>query len=153
MSEAAKIIELIALTDRLKLEAQIHAQEARAANATIADIYQCVTGSTGEPGNWNGAEPVRQRIAELEAENAALRADAAKPLTDIVLQSLADLKDEAAAHMWPEDLERFTKSEATAKACSVRLGRPKAPQHTVQLYTAEQVRAAIDAARAGKEQK
>ena len=59
--------------DALKLEAQIHAGEARAANSTIYEIYQVLSGSTGEPGNWNGAEPARQyvtaaqeRIAELE---------------------------------------------------------------------------------------
>lgn len=54
-----------ALIERLKNEAQIHAQEARTANATIAEIYQIVTGKTGEPGNWNGAEPVRKCIEEL----------------------------------------------------------------------------------------
>lgn len=53
------------LIERLKMEAQIHAQEARTANATIAEIYQIVTGKTGEPGNWHGAEPVRKYIEEL----------------------------------------------------------------------------------------
>lgn len=62
----ARVAELEALSERLKMEAQIHAQEARTANATIAEIYQCVTGKTGEPGNWNGAEPVRARLVELE---------------------------------------------------------------------------------------
>lgn len=56
-----------ALCDRLKLEAQSHAQEARTANATIAEIYQLCTGATGEPGNWNGAEPVRALAARLAA--------------------------------------------------------------------------------------
>lgn len=55
------------LCGRMKLEAQIHAQEARTSSATIAEIYQCVTGSTGEPGNWNGANPVRERIETLIA--------------------------------------------------------------------------------------
>lgn len=55
------------LVERLRQEARIHAQEALAANATIAEIYQICTGSTGEPGNWNGAEPVRQ-LAEQRAE-------------------------------------------------------------------------------------
>jgi len=59
--------QLADLVARLKLEAQGHAQEARTANATIAEIYQVCTGSTGEPGNWNGAEPVRQ-LAEERAE-------------------------------------------------------------------------------------
>jgi len=40
-----------ALIERLKLEAQSHAQEARTANATIAEIYQLCTEATGELGN------------------------------------------------------------------------------------------------------
>jgi hypothetical protein len=59
------------LVERLKLEAQMHAQEARTANATIAEIYQIVTGKSGEPGNWHGAEPVRKCIEELRAAIAA----------------------------------------------------------------------------------
>lgn len=43
-------------------------QEACAANATIAEIYQICSGGKGEPGNWNGAEPVRRKLAELNAE-------------------------------------------------------------------------------------
>jgi hypothetical protein len=62
----------IDLIETLRREAQIHAQEARTANATIAEIYQVVTGKTGEPGNWNGALPVRKAIdnllSQLEAE-------------------------------------------------------------------------------------
>lgn len=69
----AEIERLRALADRLTLEAQVHAQEARTANSTIYEIYQVLSGSTGEPGTWNGAEPARkfvsaaqERIAELE---------------------------------------------------------------------------------------
>ncbi len=60
--------------DACLLEAQSHAQEARAANATIAEIYQAFTASTGEPGNWNGAEPARKIMAKL----AAAERDAAR---------------------------------------------------------------------------
>jgi hypothetical protein len=49
-------------------QAQMWKQEARAANATIAEIYQLCSGGKGEPGNWNGAEPVRRKLAELNAE-------------------------------------------------------------------------------------
>lgn len=56
-----------ALSERLKLEAQGHAMEARTANSTIAECYQAVTGGKGEPGNWHGAEPVRQYVARAEA--------------------------------------------------------------------------------------
>ncbi|MGN6282132.1 hypothetical protein [Frateuria sp.] len=52
------------LIERLRMEAQIHAQEARTANATIAEIYQLCSGGKGEPGKWHGAEPVRALIAD-----------------------------------------------------------------------------------------
>lgn len=61
-----------ALSERLKLEAQGHAMEARTANSTIAEIYQVVTGSTGEPGNWHGAAPVRAAFEALRERVAVL---------------------------------------------------------------------------------
>lgn len=60
----------VAERDAIKLQAQCHAQEARTANSTIAEIYRLCTGKTGEPGNWNGAEPVRQLLAQLQAAEA-----------------------------------------------------------------------------------
>lgn len=63
--------------DHLKLQAETHAQEARTAKATIHEIYQLCTGATGEPGSWNGAEPVRQllkRAQRVEAGCERLRA-------------------------------------------------------------------------------
>lgn len=65
--------DMFALAERLKQEAQIHAQEARTANATIAEIYQLCTGATGEPGNWNGAEPVRALLAAKQEEVDRMR--------------------------------------------------------------------------------
>jgi hypothetical protein len=62
-----------ALAERLKLEAQSHAMEARTANSTINEIYQIVSGGKGEPGNWHGAEPVRAKLEALQRENAELR--------------------------------------------------------------------------------
>lgn len=76
------------LVERLRQEAQIHAQEARTANATIAEIYQLVTGATGEPGNWNGARPVRELLDRyrnaLQAAHNGLKwyRDAAPDLVD-----------------------------------------------------------------------
>ncbi|HEY8359486.1 MAG TPA: hypothetical protein VIL30_18705 [Ramlibacter sp.] len=60
-----------ALVERLKLEAQAHASEARTANSTIYEIYQVISGGKGEPGNWNGAEPVRAYVQAAEAKNRA----------------------------------------------------------------------------------
>lgn len=53
-------------------QAQIWKGEARCANHTIGQIYQLCTGSRGEPGNWNGAEPVRALVAERDALRAEL---------------------------------------------------------------------------------
>jgi hypothetical protein len=68
-----RINALQSLNARFAQESRIHAQEARTANSTIAEIYQCVTGSTGEPGNWHGADPVRKHITELEMVIQSLR--------------------------------------------------------------------------------
>jgi hypothetical protein len=54
------------LYERCKQQAQIWKQEARCANDTIAQIYQLVTGRKGEPGNWNGAEPVRALVQQRD---------------------------------------------------------------------------------------
>lgn len=77
---AAELAATKAALADCKLQAQCHAIEARGANQTIGEIYQIVTGSTGEPGNWNGAVPVKDkfdalnaRIAELEAALTNLR--------------------------------------------------------------------------------
>jgi len=71
----AEIERLEGLVARLRQEAEIHAGEARAHKASLHEAYQAVTGATGEPGNWNGAEPIRafvstarDRIAALEEE-------------------------------------------------------------------------------------
>lgn len=56
----------------LQRQAECWAMEARGANATIGEAYQAVTGATGEPGNWNGARPIKDALAEQLARIAAL---------------------------------------------------------------------------------
>jgi len=63
----AEIDRLKDLCANLRLQAQCHAGEARAANATIREIYQVVTGARGEPGTWNGANPVREAFDRIRA--------------------------------------------------------------------------------------
>lgn len=60
------------LCERLKQEAQIHAQEARTQKSTVHEIYQSLGINKGD---WNGAKPVvemfealRARVAELESD-------------------------------------------------------------------------------------
>jgi hypothetical protein len=62
-----------ALVDRLRLEAQMHSGEARAHRSTVHEAYQAVTGATGEPGNWHGAEPVREMAARVKVLEDGLR--------------------------------------------------------------------------------
>ena len=62
-----RIAELTGLVNRLRLEAQGHASEARTAKSTIYEIYQALSGSKGETGNWHGAEPARQYVASSQA--------------------------------------------------------------------------------------
>ena len=62
-----------ALIDKLKLEAKCHAQEARTQARIVKECYQAVTGGTGEPGDWHGAEPVQKALAEKDAEIVRLQ--------------------------------------------------------------------------------
>jgi hypothetical protein len=72
----AEHASLVAEREKLLQEARIHAQEARTQRATVHEIYQLCSGGKGEPGDWDGAEPVRALVAErdaLKAENRRMR--------------------------------------------------------------------------------
>ena len=64
----AQVAELEDQKEAVIQQAQIWKQEARTMQNTVAECYQAVTGSTGEPGDWNGAKPVREAISELKGE-------------------------------------------------------------------------------------
>ena len=68
----ARIVELEELVSRLRLEAQLQAGEAKAQRATVREAYQICTGASGEPGDWNGALPIRALAAERDALQAQL---------------------------------------------------------------------------------
>lgn len=61
-----------ALSDRLLMEAQCHAGEARAHKATVHEAYQIASGATGERGNWNGAGPIRELADRAESAETRL---------------------------------------------------------------------------------
>jgi hypothetical protein len=63
-------------------------------------------------------------------------------LSERVLQELADLKDDAAVHIHPRDLEKCASSECVVQVYSVRVGGPNG-EHTVPLFSTEQVAQAI----------
>jgi hypothetical protein len=77
-SAATEIKRQRNLVDRLRTEAQTHSGEARTANSSLHEAYQAASGSRGEPGNWNGANPIKDEIERLrtklaEAEELANR--------------------------------------------------------------------------------
>lgn len=64
--------ELLQQRDKAIQQSQIWKQEACAKTATVHEIYQIVSGSKGEPGDWNGAESVRAAFADLVGKRDAL---------------------------------------------------------------------------------
>lgn len=90
-AQAQEIERLKTLCSRLTREASGHAMEARTANASLAECYQAATGSTGEPGNWNGANPVRERITALTEERDRLR-EALSASKGYLMNALIDLE-------------------------------------------------------------
>ncbi|MBL3825114.1 MULTISPECIES: hypothetical protein [unclassified Marinobacter] len=64
----ADLDRALARADACQREAQIWKQEARTQSAIVAEIYQELTGKTGEPGDWNGARPLKQAILRKQAE-------------------------------------------------------------------------------------
>jgi hypothetical protein len=73
----AELNRLRDLNAKLVQEAQIHAGEARAANASLYECYQAVSGATGEKGNWHGSRPVVEELTRLRAQVAERDADLA----------------------------------------------------------------------------
>lgn len=81
------------------------------------------------------------RSVEVMRQAAALLADDAKPI-DMVLAALDELKDDAAVHIYPDDLEKCSRSECAVTVYSVRCGRMTG-EKTVPLFSREQVAEAL----------
>lgn len=64
-ASAQLVADLKKENDRLRLEAEGWAQEARTHRATVHEIYRIVSGGKGEPGDWHGAEPVRREFDRM----------------------------------------------------------------------------------------
>lgn len=82
------IEELQAENASLLQQAQIWKQEAMAQRATVHEAYRVCTGNTGEPGDWNGAEPIRKLAAErdaLQSENERLKAERDKAADNAIV--------------------------------------------------------------------
>lgn len=98
----------------LKLQAQSWSMEAKAQKATVCECYQAATGAKGEPGDWNGARPIREALAERDAEIAALKekvkrqAEALKPFAKLYaeIEAAAKLPDSTPMN---ENLDGYAK--------------------------------------------
>lgn len=60
------------VAERCETEAQQWKGEALAHKSSLHEAYQVLTGATGEPGNWNGAQPVREYVEAAEARISSL---------------------------------------------------------------------------------
>ena len=63
----AEVKRLKALAARLQQEAQIHAQESRTQASIVKECYRAATGGRGEPGDWHGAQPVKDALADARS--------------------------------------------------------------------------------------
>ena len=70
---ANKTAELQTKADHLQQQAEIWKQEARTQASIVKECYQAISGCTGEPGDWNGAKPVKDRILELQTWERLIR--------------------------------------------------------------------------------
>ena len=59
--------KLLWIVEQIKMQAQTWAGEAKCQTNTVQEIYRLVSGKTGEKGDWNGAKPVANLIAERDA--------------------------------------------------------------------------------------
>ena len=90
----AEIERLRAERDSIKQQAEAWKQEARAQAGIVNECYQDVTGKKGEPGDWNGANPVRECIEHLRAKNAELKALQEDSTNQVLAMHNAELRAE-----------------------------------------------------------
>lgn len=85
-AQAKRIAELEKVNARLLLEAQAWAGEAKTQRANVHDALQIASGATGEKGDWNGAQPIKNAIDDAR-EKAIREAAAVVANNDIVSTS------------------------------------------------------------------
>jgi hypothetical protein len=91
------------LVERLRDEAQMWKMEAMAHKSSLHEAYQACSGATGEPGNWNGAEPIKATIASLTDHIETLEREQAE--AEAVIRPFAGAADYWAAF---GDFQRIT---------------------------------------------
>jgi len=83
------------------LQAQIWASEAKTQKSIVHEVNQIVSGATGEKADWNGANPVREKIAKLESEVSRLQDIINTPENDNFISAIAK-EAEHQKIRWPE---------------------------------------------------
>jgi hypothetical protein len=135
---------LKALVETLKNEARAHAMEAGSANATINEINQFISGATGEPGNWHGAQPVKKYIAEIMplAKFGAMVLQAARDIDNSFLDVDGfDIETYAARANVVQEIT-VTAPCGESCACAGIVGQAGFP--TLCIRTTENIEATID---------
>lgn len=96
---------------------------------------------SGSPGSFDmlTMDQMRRLLASPPATKEAK--------ADDVLRALDDLGDDAAVHIWPDDLEKCSRSACAVEVYSVRYGSPDG--ETVPLFSREQVAQALRVAPEG----
>lgn len=84
---------------------------------------------------------IRALFLHLRAALAATQQGAPSQGADAVLAALDELGDDAAVHIWPDDLDKCSRTECTAVVYSVRMVSPDGK--TVPLFSRKQVAAAL----------
>lgn len=156
---AARMLAVLEAEVR-RLHAELIAAQAQEA-APRDTLHDCAAGDSdyaaGMLLGWNlctdGRDEEFRRIREdrlraaasasKEAQEAALAAQGSLN-ENAVLEYLDTLQDDAAAHIWPDDLERCRTSECTVEVASVRMSSPDGK--TVPLFSRDQVVDALIAA-------
>ncbi len=98
--------------EAVRLQASSWKGEAKTQQSIVHEIYQIVSEAKGEPADWNGAKPVRDRIAELEAENAELIG----ALQQIAMDAQGSSHCDPAQSVWAN---YHTATEALSRAASL----------------------------------
>ena len=100
---------------------------------------------------WSYLTGAIKELVKAERELVQLKSLAQADARDAVLAHLDGLLDDAAAHIYPSDLNKFQTGEHTATVASVRMGNRS--ERSVPLYSREQVVEAFDAAQAAAQSK
>lgn len=153
--DLAAALEIRAILEQIKEVATIYPPDdmptpfQSAWRSCCEEIFYRATGCQWHFDEDDGKRGVSGATAGQRIVEAALASPPAtkEAKADAVLRALDDLGDDAAVHIWPDDLEKCSRSECVVEVYSVRYGSPDG--ETVPLFSREQVAQALRVAPEG----